>query len=175
MIELKKGNFITGDTNSVSYGLNKIIKFLELDGRNIILLTTPKVSYTNPLKYLATNKVEYKNFDQFQGILNDSSVLFRVDLIVADLWHLRSLPIEFKKALDNCGIQYIIASKRYHYTECDDITDYHVKRESISGSYDSSYIITDKINGWTSNLDDLAKSYVRDKKIDGIIGDEDFI
>lgn len=175
MIELKRCNYITGDTTSVSFGVSKIVKFLELAGRNIILLTRPKTSSTTSLKYLIHNKLEFQNYDQFKSLTSDAGNLFRIDLVVADLWHLKvSGIIEYKAILDNLGIDYIILAREYHYKESDNVTDYHIKKEAQGSSYNDSYIITNKINGWSTDIESLIKSYIRDKKIDGIIG-EDFI
>lgn len=174
MIELKRCNYITGDTTSVSFGVSKIVKFLELAGRNIVLLTKPKTSSTTSLKYFIHNKLEFQNYDDFKSITSNSGNLFRVDLIVADLWHLKvSGIIEYKAVLDTLGIDYIILAKEYHYKDSDNVTDYHIKKEHVGG-YNDQYIITNKINGWSTDVESLIKSYIRDKKIDGIIG-EDFI
>ena len=176
MIEIKKCNYITGDNLSVSYGLNEIIRFLDLSGRNIVLFTRPKSSNTTSLKYLVSNKLEFRDYSDFKNISNDKSNLFRIDLIVVDLWHVRLSGIdEYKKVLDNTGIDYIIVAKEYHYKDSDSVTDYHIKKESVgSQNYnytEPEYIITNKINGWSTDIGSLIKSYIRDKKIDGIIGD----
>lgn len=173
MIELKKCNYITGDSLSVSFGVNEIVKFLELSGSNIILVTRPKTYTTTSLKYFISNKLEYTSYDSFKESLDNKSNLFRIDLIVVDLWHLNVGGImEYKKILDKTDINYIILAKEYHYKESDDVTDYHIKKENKStNSFDSEYIITNKINGWSSDLASLIKSYVRDKRIDGIIGE----
>jgi len=181
MIDLKRCNYITGDSTSVSFGVSKIVKFLELDGRNIILLTKPKNSSIGKtsLNYFINNKLEFRNYDEFKLVTSDKGNLFRTDLIVVDLWHLTvSGIIEYKSVLDTLGIDYIILAKEYHYKDSDNCNDYHIKKETLGGGYlgfvNDSYIITNKINGWSTDLDSLAKSYIRDKKIDGIIG-EDFI
>jgi hypothetical protein len=172
MIELKRCNYITGDSSSVGYGVSQIVKFLELIGRNIILLSAPKTTSSTNLKYIINNKIEFKDKNNFKSIFKDGGKLFRVDLIIADLWHLRlSSIIEYKKILDSSGIDYIIIAREYHYKKSDIITDYHIKKESSSPLFgnDVDYIITDKVSGWSSNLKSLIKSYIRDKKIDGII------
>jgi hypothetical protein len=167
MIDLKRCNYITGDSSSVSFGVNEIIKFLELAGRNIILITRPRTSSTTSLKYFVHNKLEFRTKDDFKSVLTKSN-LFRIDLVVVDLWHLGvGSIIEYKSVLDTLGIDYVILAKQYHYKESEDVTDYHIKKESGSG-----YIITNKINGWSSDLASLIKSYVRDKRIDGIIGED---
>ena len=173
MIELKKCNFITGDPRSVSFGVHSVLSFLELEGRNILLLSRPKsIDSSSSLKYLWNSKKEFTDFFSFKNLLKDKSVLFRVDLLVVDLWGVRSIPIEYKNLLDETGIQYIILSKQYHYKSSEDIGDFHIQSES-DGSFNTNYIITDKVSGWSSTIEDLKKSYIRDKKIGGIIGDEE--
>ena len=173
MIELKRCNYITGDSTSVSFGVSEIVKFLELAGRNIILLTKPKQYDSSGLKYFIHNKLEYKNQDEFESLVENKSNLFRVDLIVADLWHLSVDRVsEYKHILSSTGIDFVIIAQKYHYKDSDSVTDYHIKRESsLVGEMESSYIITNKINGWSTDLNSLIKSYIRDEKINNIIGD----
>lgn len=176
MIEIKKCNYITGDLTSVSFGVSKIIKFLELDGRNAILLTRPKLKSGQTIRYLMSNKLEYQKFEDFEELISNKSNLFRIDLIVADFWHLGVTDIQrYQKLLNNLNIDYIILAKKYHYKGSDDITDYHIKRESTVDIKQmlsrDTYTITNQIDGWTSDIESLTKSYIRDKKINGIIGD----
>ena len=44
MITLRKCNFFTGTANNVSNAVSKIVKFLELDGYNHLLITPPNSS-----------------------------------------------------------------------------------------------------------------------------------
>ena len=66
------------------------------------------------------------------------------------------------------NIDYIIVAKEYHYKMSSDVCDYHVKREIKKNNRENDYCITDKISGWTSDLTELSKSWIRDKKIDQI-------
>lgn len=178
MINLKRCNFVTGDLMSVSYAVNRIVKFLEDDGRNPLLFCKPRSSSSNTtsLKYFIDNKLEFNNFEEFKNIIKDDGNLFRVDLLIFDFWHLNvSSIIDYKSVIDKLNIDYIIVAKEYHYKSSDDVTDYHVRSE-IKNSQNilnmdprSEYWITDKISGWTSDLDALSKSYIRDKRIDTII------
>lgn len=172
MIPLKKCNYITGDTHSVSFAVTRILRFLEDDGRNPLLFSKPKStsSSTTSLKYLFDNKIEFSNLIDFTELINNEGNLFRVDLLIFDFWHLslNSL-LEYKTQIDKLGIEYIIVAKNYHYKNTDDVNDYHVISDSKGGSFQTDFWITDKISGWTSNLEDLSKSYIRDKKINQII------
>lgn len=175
MIDLKKCNYITGDPLCVSYGVNKILKFFELEGRTILLITTSRQTTSTTLKYLFNNRVEYSDYNTFKSILEDKGKLFRVDLIVADLWQLKNIANigEYTKLLSESGIDHIVLARQYHYKDTDSVNDFHITRES-SGIGDK-YTINDSISNWSADIDSLIKSYIRDKKIDGIIGDQDFI
>lgn len=169
MIQIKKCNYITGNSSDVSYAIKKIIDFLEMEGRNVFLFC----SKSSTLKYLIDPKMEFNNIEHFKELINNKSNLFRVDLILFDFWNLNvSSIIEYKEIIDKINIDYIILAKEYHYKLSEDINDYHVKIES-GKDYHNEYLITDKISGWTSNLENLTKSYIRNKKIDDIFNKDD--
>jgi len=175
MIEIKRCNYITGNPSDVSYAVKKIVDFLDMEGRNPVLFCKPRSSNSTAttLKYLMDPKVEFNNIEEFIQVLNNKGNLFRVDLLVFDFWHLNvSSIIEYKQIIDKLNIDYIILAKEYHYKSSEDINDYHVKVESRD-SYHSEYLITDKISGWSSNLENLSKSYIRNKKIDDIFNKND--
>ena len=130
MIPLKKCNFITGDNSSVSYGLNKILNFLELEGRNILVFYPKPKSSDNSLTYFVNNKKEYNGFDNLKSIIETEGILFRLNLIVLDIWHLRNISKEYIDLVKSTGIDFILVSKNYHYTSSEDVCDYHIKRES---------------------------------------------
>lgn len=181
MISIKKCNYITGDLSDIGSGVSQIVKFLELSGRNYLLLSTgkptTKIKTTSLYTYLS-NQYTFSNIQDFKEILNNKSKLFRVDLLVFDFWNLsRTQIIEYKEEIDKLGIEHIIVAKEYHYKSTDDVNDYHIRRELKSdwllSEFKSYIIVTDNINKWTSNLEDLIKSYIRDKKIDNLFGNED--
>lgn len=173
MIDLKKCNYITGDTISVSYGLSTIIKFLETAGRNSIFIGKKE---SNIKSFMSISKFEYKDKYGFEKILTDKGNLFRVDLIVVDLWYINKVSsvMEYKLILDKTGIDYIIITDKYHYKDTDDIFVYKIEKETIdTNNYlsGSKYWISELIGGWKSTIDDLILSYRRDKKIDDIFGE----
>ena len=171
MIPIKKSNYITGNPSDVSYALSRIISFLETDGRNPLLICKPRSSNSakTPLIYFLDNKIEFNNFNEFKMILENHSNLFRVDLLIFDFWSLSvSTIIEHREIIDKLNIDYIIVAKEYHYKMSDDVGDYHVKHEIKNNHIENNYYITDKISGWTSDLTELSKSWIRDKKIDQI-------
>lgn len=172
MIPLKRCNYITGQPSDVSFAVQKILNFLEDDGRNPLFFSKPKSSSAKntSLKYLVDNKFEFNNFEEFKSIITTDGNLFRVDLLIFDFWHLPiHLLIQYKSEIDKLNIDHIILAKEFHYKTSDSVNDYHVVSESKVDKFENNYLITDKISGWTSNLDDLSKSYIRDKKINQII------
>lgn len=178
MIEIKKCNYFTGDNNSISDGIKDIVNFLELAGRNYLLLTPPrnhdidKSTQTNTIKYYLENQINFNNFNEFIEIIENDGNLFRVDLLILDFWHLTPNEISiWKKEIDILGLDHLIIAKEYHYKSSDDVTDYHLRREYKTRK--SELFVTDNINKWTATLESLIKSYRRDKKIDDIFGESD--
>lgn len=172
MIPLKKCNYITGDNSSVSYGLNRILNFLELEGKNIIVFFPKSKSSNNSLTYFFNNRREYDNFDNLKSLIESEGIIFRVDLIVLDIWHLKNLNMEYINLIKSTGIDFILISKSYHYISSEDVCDYHIKRESSLHINSDKFLITDKINGWTTDLDSLRISYIRDIKINKLFDNE---
>lgn len=177
MITIKRCNYITGDISDIGSSVSQIVNFLELSGRNYLLITNDKSKYTSLHSYLK-NLYTFENFQEFVNIVNDKSKLFRVDLLAFDFWNFsRTSLLDYKKEIDKLQIDHIIVAKEYHYKSTDDVTDYHLRR-GLKGNwsllpptdFQSEIIVTDNINKWSSNLDDLIKSYIRDKKIDDLFG-----
>jgi hypothetical protein len=170
MIEIKRCNYITGDNSSVSYGLSRIIEFLESSGRNPLLIYND-----SNLKYFVDiSKIKFSNYSEFQDIIDNRSNLFRVDLLIVDLWYVQRLDkiMSYKSLLDKLNIDHFIISKSFHYKSSDDVGIYELSKmpdDEIGFKNQNNYKVTEKIAGWSSNLNDLAISWKRDKKIDDII------
>lgn len=181
MIPIKRCNYITGDVSDIGYGVSRIVRFLELDGVNYLLLGSGKPkdsSKTTSLYSYLDNQFTFSNLKEFTDIISDDSNLFRVNLLVLDFWNIpKDIIHEYKKEIDKINIDHIIVAKEYYYKSTDDVTDYHLRREIKSNinnisptDFKSQIIITDNINKWVSELDSLVKSYIRDKKINNIFG-----
>jgi hypothetical protein len=165
---IKKCNYMTGDVTDIGYSVSRIVKLLDISGRNYLLITKSTATTSLPL-YLSNNRT-FNSFNDFKTLISNKSVLFRVDLIIFDFWHLsKDLIVLYKKEIDKLDIDHIIVAEEYYYNSTEDISDYLLKRESKYG-FSSQIIIHDKINKWTSTLDYLVKSYIRDKKIDSLFG-----
>jgi hypothetical protein len=175
MITLKKYNYFTGTPNDVSNSVSKITKFLELDGWNSILFCRENSN----IKHQMPNNFIFKNLEHFRELVSEPGNLFRCNLIVLDLWGFNLIEIDkFKCICDDLNIKLIILAKEFNYKTSDDVSDYHVITKynhgaQISLPIKSETIITERISNWTSTLDDLNKSYIRDKKIDILFEDDD--
>lgn len=177
MIQLKRCNYITGEPNDLGFAVSNIINFLENDGKTPLLITPPRAStedkkgISTSIKYLFGNQFTFDNFSQFKSILENKSNLFRVDLLVFDFYHLSPWQIsDYKKIIDELNIDHIIIAKEYHYKTTDDVNDFHVRNE-YKELHKSEIYITDNINKWNSTLNSLSVSYIRNKKIDNLFGD----
>ena len=178
MITLKKYNYFTGTPNDVSNSVSKIVRFLEVDGFNPILFCRS----TSTIKHQIPNNFEFKNLEHFKELVSEPGNLFRCNLIVLDLWGFNLIEIDkFKSVVEELDVKLIILAKEFNYKTSDDVGDYHVVTKynsnvtptSLSIPIRSETIITERISNWTSTLDDLKKSYIRDKKIDKLFEDDD--
>jgi hypothetical protein len=177
MIELKRVNFISGEKNAISFGLSKILDFLDLSGRNIIFLSKPKNDVKTSLKYIVNfNKREFNNYKDFEDLVTNKSNLFRVDLIVVDLWE-ESVDsvITYKEMLDKTGLDFIIVSDKYHYIIGDnDVTVNRLEQDRNSDlksiKFETKYYIKNEITNQKYSFDDYKLSYIRDKKINDLFG-----
>jgi hypothetical protein len=180
MIDLKRCNYFTGELSQVGYAISDIVKILELEDRNCLLITKPKPIDSSPkneitsLIYHMNPQYLFKNWDEFVKLVSDKSNFFRTDLIVFDFWSInKALIPKYKELIDKLDIDYIIVAKEYTYKTTDDVTDYHISSESdySSNRYKNERIIKDHINGWSATLKSLKEAYIRDKKLDDILGD----
>lgn len=178
MITLKKYNYFTGTPNDVSNSVSKIVRFLELEEWNSILFCREN----STIKHQMPNNFIFKNIENFRELISDPGNIFRCNLIVLDLWGFNLIEIDkFKSIVENLDIKIIILAKEFNYKTGDDVGDYHVITKynnnitptSLSFPIKSETIITERISNWTSTLDDLKKSYIRDKKIDKLFEDDD--
>jgi hypothetical protein len=173
MIRLKRCNYFTGDMNVVSNVVNSIVEFLEIDGINPLLFTPPKpIGKKGPgitnLIYSMNPQIIWTDYDDFASKIEDQSNIFRVNLLVFDFWGLSRLLIpKYQELIDKLDIDYIIVAKEYIYKSTDDVADFHVRGE-YRDDMKFSVWVTNKIDGWSAELDSLKTGYIRDRKIDDI-------
>ena len=185
MIFLRKCNFFTGTPSGVSNAVSKIVKFLELDGYNYLLLTPPNSSGSKDtntgINRNLPGYLEFRSFNDFEELILDKDNLFRINLLIFDFWYSSKEEIRrYRYLIDKLNIKYIILAKEFEYKDSEDVSDYHVEvkysdfssTSVLSGSFKSDIFLSDKKNGWESTLDALKTSYIRDKKIDSLFDDE---
>jgi hypothetical protein len=177
MVDLKKYNYFTGDKSSVAYGVSDIVNFLDLAGYNYILFTPPKPTTSNKIYDLClyhhlNNKIEFDNLNDFRNKISDKSNLFRVDLIVFDFWGIKKMNwSEYFKEIENLSQKFIIVSKEFQYKSTDDVNDFLLQTE-YKDLHKTENWLTDKINGTTATIESLKRSYIRDKKLEHLFGNE---
>ena len=177
MVDLKKYNYFTGDKSSVAYGVSDIVNFLDLAGYNYILFTPPKPTTSNKIYDLClyhhlNNKIEFDNLNDFRNKISDKSNLFRVDLIVFDFWGIKKMNwSEYFKEIENLSQKFIIVSKEFQYKSTDDVNDFLIQTE-YKDLHKTENWLTDKINGTTATIESLKRSYIRDKKLEHLFGNE---
>lgn len=178
MIRLKRQNYFTGDMSVVSNAVHSIVNFLEVDGINPLLFTPPKplgkkgLGITN-LIYHINPQIVWNDYEDFSEKIEDKSNLFRANLLVFDFWGLnRSTISKHQKLIHKQDIDYIIVAKEYIYKSTDDVADFHVRSE-YKGVDDKFCIwLTNKIDGWSAELESLKTGYIRNRKIDDIFNDD---
>lgn len=177
MVDLKKYNYFTGDVSSVARGVSDIVNFLDLAGFNYLLFTLPKPKssskfYDLCLYHHLNNKIEFENFSDFSEKIKDKSNLFRVDLLVFDFWSIPKIKQwEYMSIIDLLKIPSIIVSKEYHYKSTDDVNDFHIRSE-YKDLYKSDIWLSDNINKTSATIESLKTSYIRDKKLEHLFGNE---
>ena len=177
MVDLKKYNYFTGDKSSVASGVTDIVNFLDLAGYNYILFTPPRPTGSSKvhdicLYHYLDNKIEFNNIDDFKEKILNKSNLFRVDLIVFDFWSIKKMNWStYLKEIENLTQKFIIIAKEFQYKTTDDVNDFLIQTE-YKELYKSETWLTDKINNTSATIDSLKKSYIRDKKIEHLFGDE---
>jgi hypothetical protein len=173
MIDLKRCNYITGQTSAVSFGISKIIDFFENSGKTPLFLYKKDSNFHH---LIHTSRIEFTNKSEFDLILTNKSNLFRVDIVIVDLWFLNNVGqvISYKKELDKLQIDYIIITNKYHYIEGDpDVNIYKIETEFTdehNRRFDTKYLINDIVSNSKTTMDDLVLAFRRDKKINDIFG-----
>lgn len=177
MVDLKKYNYFTGDISEVATGVSQIVNFFDLAGRNYVLFTPNKPSSSSKyhdlcLYHYLDNKIEFKDFDEFSEKINNSSNLFRVDLLVFDFWNISKNNLwMYISEISKSKLDSIIVAREFQYKTGDDVNDFHIRKE-YKDLQKSEIWINDKVKNVTTTLDSLKKSYIRDKKLEYLFGNE---
>ena len=174
MLDLKRCNYITGQSNVVSFGISKIIDFFENSGRTPIFFYKKESNFESLIQ---TSKIEFTNLRNFEEIINDKSNLFRVDLLVIDLWFLKNISqvLSYKSLLDKLNIDYVILTTKYHYIEGDEsVSVYRLDSEftDTKSKFDVKYWVSDLVSKNKTSMNDLVLAFKRNRKIDDLFGNQ---
>lgn len=186
MLDLKKVTYITGESAAARDVIVEIERLFELDGKCCVLLTPPKTAVgplsSSGLRYRIHTQLEYKSDKHLAEIIGDRSNFFRVDYVLIDLWGMSlkaaSQKIEMIKKL---GIPCVAAAEAYHISSGDDETAEY-KATTVQGEemvqsalgfkiYNREVVI--QWGGQKATLSSLKSSYVRDRKLDDLLGEDE--
>jgi len=83
MIDIKDTNYISGTPNDIQVGGSKVFSFLDVAGKNILLLSND--SFDSGLySWTQTAKKKFHGIDDFEKVLSEN--LFRVDYLIIDIY-----------------------------------------------------------------------------------------
>jgi hypothetical protein len=170
MIRFKKYNYFNGEKSHVAHGISSIVKFMELTGLNYLLITGEK-GKDNCLEHYLSNKIIYHDVSCFLDILQNKSNLFRLDLLVVDLWSVpQNKQSKYIDILSNIEIPILISTPYFHYKSVEDVNEFYLRTE-YKELFKNDLWISDVNSKWTTTIESLKKSYIRDKKIEGLLGE----
>lgn len=178
MIKLKSNNlFVKTDASSI-YGIKRVLDFQELLGKNILGIGTD---------IGVTKNIRINNMDEIK------EHLYNIDIITISLlshnnhdikWHLR----EIKRIAPNIDIitiigdtnDYFIREKRDGFLQkgrtfdatCKFDTIYQFDTIITDGNFlsNKNYMIKSLVDGWETDLESLKIQYIRDFKLDNLLG-----
>lgn len=164
MLDIKRTNIISGIKSDVNYGLTKILDFLELIGKNILVLNKNE----SDINLFYNNKKYFKNIDEYKSIIFDKGNLFRVNLIVLNLWgESIDTVIGYKKLLDKLNIDYILVSNTYKYeNKNENLTVSIIEKEN------GKYYLKDKLNNDRYSFSSYVIQYKREMKLGKLFDDD---
>jgi len=123
------------------------------------------------------SQIDFKSEVDVCKILSDESNLFRIDLIVINLFNYSIDQILYiKECLTSTNIKFVILSRDYSYSHNDNINVYNISRRvyiksnNIDYNTDTTYVVIDLINKNSYSFDEYLKAYKRGVKIKNILG-----
>lgn len=181
MIDLKKFNYFSGEDSAVSKAVCKICQMHELCGRNVMLFYNDHSS-TFALQYQMQPAHEFKTVENVTSMLDDKSLLFRVDLVVIYAYGLSAEMVDrIARHIKDFEIDFIFAAESYRVvTNSADVAEYTVHSNLIQGKTKTiagmsmplkEIRIKSKTDGWSATVEELKASFVRDRRLDDLLGD----
>lgn len=175
MIKLKSNNlFVKTDASSI-YGIKRVLDFQELLGKNILGIGKD-IGVT---KNIQINKVLDEIKDHLYNI-DIIAIIYPYDV----KWYLR----EIRKIVPNIDIifiiedthDYFIHEKRDGFLKKGRVLDATCRFDTIyqfdtiitDGNFlsNKNYMIKSLVDGWETDLESLKTQYIRDFKLDNLLG-----
>lgn len=181
MIDLKKINYFSGEESAVSKAVHKICQMHELCGRNVVLFYNDHSS-TFALQYQMQPAHEFSTFERITSMLDDKSLLFRVDLVVIYAYGLSAEMVDrIVRHIKDFEVDFIVAAESYRVVNNSaDVAEYTAHSNLIQGKTKNisgmslpikETRIKSKTDGWSATIDELKASFVRDRRLDDLLGD----
>lgn len=186
MVELGNLNLIIEEDSDGKCVTAEIINFIDLIGTNVIYVTN--ILYSNGLPKC---KKIYMNIDEIDTKLKEN--LFRIEHIFfectsnripefyKEIRRITTIPITF--ITNNKDFQLVCRIKidefDYAYKAWKENKNMNMNlrvSRVLGTSFDqnkTSYMIEDLKNNWKSNIPELKKSWIRNKKLEDLFGEED--
>lgn len=172
----RKYNYFITEYNSGQYGcLKSLMSFMGDLGYNFLLLLNNKNYYKSPFRGGDIYHKEFTGIEEFESILEDSSNLFRIDIILLDLIGMgKKESIKHIKSLDKLdGYTYYIMVD-YKDMDIDEETVVYDIKTSLVGDVfkleiKSAYELTNMETKSTFTLTNFFKQYKRTLIIDRVL------
>lgn len=171
MLELKSKNLFTGKSDRL-YPIHRIFEFYDILGKNIC------VFHNRHKQYNGFNNLSTDSLNLSKDLVNN---LFRLDIIVVDFSFVNLTNVisvyDIIREITNIPIIFIIDWKHIEFLKLDWFETAYLLEKKINFSaqfVDSldEYLVKDLKNEWSSNLQELKKQYIRDKKLRDLFGED---
>jgi|LauGreDrversion4_2_1035121.scaffolds.fasta_scaffold01675_9 hypothetical protein len=188
MINLKRFNYFSGEESAVGKAVYQICQMHELAGEMAILFHNRnggEIGLHHSLQPAHT----YRTYVDLSTMLADEGILFRADIVVIDAWKMKSDHIDqIVDQVKSMKICFIIIAQSYHVVvNSENMAEYTAHSNLVEGKYRSvparsgfgqgiqipirDILIKSKTDGWSATTDDLKASFIRDKRLDDLLGE----
>lgn len=163
MYKLGKINIIEYTNGMTFYSM---IDFLEKAGKNIVFISDHEFKNTVH-SLLKCSFIEVSGIEEFNEKINDSSNLFRCNLLIVDTENRNYGTVkEYYNELKRLDIPFILSLSSDVFN--DFISDKKDEEDLGIFRYSSDYEITDIVNKKSYSFESYKKSYIRNYKLSNL-------
>lgn len=180
MIDLRKFNYFTGEESAVGKAVYQICQIHELAGSMCILFHSRAGSEIG-LHHSMQPAHSYHTDSDLLMMLADEGLMFRADIVVIDAWKMSSVRLDrIVSKIKDLGHLFIIISQSYHVVSGDEIAEYTAQSNIVEGKQRNvtgfsvplkETRIKSKTENWSATTEELKASFVRDKRLDDLLGE----